>query len=48
MSEKLIVSNIIFTNELSLDNLISDYANFIANKLFEENKERGVLYEEEK
>lgn len=36
MLEKLKVTNIIFTNELSIDSLINDYANFIATKLFEE------------
>lgn len=43
MYEKLIVTNIIFTNELSIDDLINDYANFIATKLFEE---RSVVDEE--
>lgn len=45
MSEKLKVTNIIFTNELSIDDLINDFANFIATKLFEE---RSVVDEEKK
>lgn len=45
MSEKLKVTNIIFTNELSIDDLINDFANFIATKLF---KERSVVDEEKK
>lgn len=44
MTEKLKVTNIIFTNELNIDDLINDYANFIANKLF---NERGVVYDKE-
>lgn len=45
MTEKLKVTNIIFTNELSIDDLINDYANFIATKLFEE---RNIVDEEKK
>lgn len=45
MSDKLKVSNIIFTNELTIDELINDYAEFIATKLFQE---RRILDEQEK
>ena len=38
MTNKLNVSNIIFTNELTIDELIDDYAEFIATKLFQEGR----------
>ena len=38
MSDKLKVSNIVFTNELTIDELIDDYAEFIATKLFQEGR----------
>ena len=45
MSDSLKISNIIFTNELTIDEFIDDYAEFIANKLF---RERKILDEQEK
>lgn len=45
MPDKLQVSNIIFTNELTIDELIDDYAKFISTKLFQE---RDDLDEHEK
>ena len=45
MTNKLNVSNIIFTNELTIDELIDDYAEFIATKLFQEGR---FLDEQEK
>ena len=45
MTNKLKVSNVIFTNELTIDELIDDYAKFIATKLFQEGR---ILDEQEK
>ena len=45
MTNKLNVSNIVFTNELTIDELIDDYAKFIATKLFQEGRD---LDEQEK
>lgn len=45
MSDKLKITNIIFTNELTIDELIDDYAEFIAIKLFQE---RRISDEQEK
>lgn len=45
MSDNLKVSTIIFTNELTINELIDDYAEFIAIKLFQE---RRILDEQEK
>lgn len=45
MSDKLKITNIIFTNELTINELIDDYAEFIATKLFQE---RRSLDEQEK
>lgn len=45
MSDKLKITNIIFTNELTINELIDDYAEFIAIKLFQE---RRILDEQEK
>mgnify|MGYP003398627986 FL=1 len=45
MSDKLKISNVIFTNELTIDELIDDYAEFIATKLFQEERD---LDEQEK
>ena len=45
MLDKLKVSNIIYTNELTINELIDDYAEFIARKLFQE---RRILDEQEK
>lgn len=45
MLDKLKVSNIIFTNELTINELIEDYAEFIATKIFQE---RRILDEQEK
>lgn len=45
MTNKLKISNIVFTNELTIDELIDDYAEFIATKLFQE---RRNLDEQEK
>lgn len=44
MSDKLKVSRIVFTNEIKIDELIEDYAKFIARKLFQE---RSILDEKE-
>ena len=38
MSDKLKISNVIFTNEITIDELIDDYAKFIATKLFQEGR----------
>ena len=38
MSDKLKISNIVYTNELTINELIDDYAEFIAIKLFQERK----------
>ena len=38
MTNKLNISNIIFTNKLTIDELIDDYAEFIATKLFQEGR----------
>ena len=38
MTNKLNVSNVIFTNEITIDELIDDYAEFIATKLFQEGR----------
>ncbi len=45
MSDKLKISNVFYTNELTINELIDDYAKFIANKLFQEGRN---LYEQEK
>ena len=45
MSDKLRISNVIYTNELTINELIDDYAEFIAIKLFQE---RRILDEQEK
>lgn len=45
MSDKLRISNVIYTNELTINELIEDYAEFIAIKLFQE---RRILDEQEK
>ena len=45
MSDKLKISNIVYTNELTINELIDDYADFIAIKLFQE---RRILDEQEK
>ena len=45
MSDKLKISNVILTNELTIDELIDDYAEFIATKLFQEGR---ILDEQEK
>lgn len=45
MLDKLRISNVIYTNELIIDELINDYAEFIATKLFQE---RRILDEQEK
>lgn len=45
MSNELKVINIIFTNELNIDDLINDYAKFIATKLY---KKRGDDDDEKK
>lgn len=45
MSDKLKISNIIFTNELTINELIDDYTDFIATKIFQE---RRILDEQEK
>ena len=45
MSDKLKISNIVYTNELTVNELIEDYAEFIAIKLFQE---RRILDEQEK
>ena len=38
MSNKLKISNIVFSNELTINELIDDYSEFIATKLFQERK----------
>ena len=45
MSDKLKISNVVYTNELTVNELIEDYAEFIAIKLFQE---RRILDEQEK
>lgn len=45
MSDKLRILNVIFTNELTINELIEDYAEFIATKIFQE---RRILDEQEK
>ena len=45
MSDKLSISNVVYTNELTINELIEDYAEFIAIKLFQE---RRILDEQEK
>lgn len=45
MLDKLRISNVIYTNELTINELIDDYAEFIAIKLFQE---RRILDEQEK
>ncbi len=45
MSDKLRISNVFYTNELTINELIEDYAEFIAIKLFQE---RRILDEQEK
>lgn len=45
MSDKLKIPNVIYTNELTINELIDDYAKFIAIKLFQE---RRILDEQEK
>ncbi|MBQ3145997.1 MAG: hypothetical protein IJB90_05575 [Clostridia bacterium] len=45
MSDKLKISNVVYTNELIINELIDDYAEFIAIKLFQE---RRILDEQEK
>ena len=44
MSDKLIILNVVYTNELTINELIDDYAEFIAIKLFQE---RRILDEQE-
>lgn len=43
MPDKLKILNISYTNELTINELIDDYAEFIATKLFQE---RRILDEE--
>ena len=45
MLDKLRISNVIYTNELTINELIDDYAEFIAIKLFQE---RRILDEQER
>ena len=45
MSDKLKISNVVYTNELTINELIDDYAEFIAIKIFQE---RRILDEQEK
>ena len=45
MLDKLRISNVIYTNELAINELIDDYAEFIATKIFQE---RRILDEQEK
>lgn len=45
MLDKLKVSNVIYTNELAINELIDDYSEFIATKLFQEGRK---LDEQEK
>ena len=45
MTNKLNISNIVFTNELTIDELNDDYVEFIAAKLFQEGR---ILDEKEK
>ena len=45
MSDTLKFSNVVYTNELTINELIDDYAEFIAIKLFQE---RRILDEQEK
>ena len=45
MSDKLKISNVVYTNELTINELFEEYAEFIAIKLFQE---RRILDEQEK
>ena len=45
MLNKLKISNVVYTNELTINELIEDYAEFVAIKLFQE---RRILDEQEK
>ena len=45
MSDKLRISNVVYTNELTINELIEDYAELIATKIFQE---RRILDEQEK
>ena len=45
MLDKLSISNVVYTNELTINELIEDYAEFVAIKLFQE---RRILDEQEK
>lgn len=45
MSDILKISNVIYTNELTINELIDDYTDFIATKIFQE---RRILDEQEK
>lgn len=45
MLDKLSISNVVYTNELTINELIDDYAEFIAIKIFQE---RRILDEQEK
>lgn len=45
MPDKLKILNIFYTNELTINELIEDYAEFIATKLFQEKR---ILDEQEK
>ena len=45
MLDKLKISNVVYTNELTINELIDDYAEFISIKLFQE---RRILDEQEK
>lgn len=46
MLDRLKVSNVFYTNELTINELINDYAEFVAIKLFQEN--RGLDEQEQK
>lgn len=37
-SDKLKISNVFYTNELTINELIDNYAEFIATKLFQERR----------
>ena len=45
MSDIFKISNVIYTNELTINELIDDYTDFIATKIFQE---RRILDEQEK
>ena len=45
MLNKLKISNVVYTNELTINELIDDYTDFIATKIFQE---RRILDEQEK